>query len=169
VGIRKIFGLEDDIRVVAQADSLENLRLAIERHPADVVLVGGELFIGATSSIPELLRIAPDIKLIVQTLSADEVLTVELYRRGIRGIISRSISPELLIRCVRCIASGETWIDNYAVKWVIEAYRDQETALTIQRTQPHLTPKETAIITCITRGMRNKEIAFQLGTSEQSY
>jgi DNA-binding NarL/FixJ family response regulator len=167
VGIRKIFGLEDDIRVVAQADSLENLRLAIERHPADVVLVEGELFTGATSSIPELLRIAPDIKLIVQTLSADEGLTVELYRRGIRGIISRSISPDLLVRCVRRIASGETWIDNYAVKWVIEAYRGQETALASQRTQPRLSSKETAIITYITQGMRNKEIAWQLGTSEQ--
>ena len=38
VGIRKIFALEDDIRVVAQADSLENLRSALERHPTDVVL-----------------------------------------------------------------------------------------------------------------------------------
>jgi DNA-binding NarL/FixJ family response regulator len=167
VGIRKIFGLEDDIRIVAQADSLENLRAAIERQPTDVVLVEGELFTGATSSIPELLRIAPDIKLIVQTLSADEGLTVELYRRGIRGIISRSISPDLLVRCVRRIASGETWIDNYAVKWVIEAYRGQETALASQRKQPRLSAKETAIITCITQGMRNKEIAFQLGTSEQ--
>ena len=167
VGIRKIFGLEDDIRVVAQADSLENLRNAIERHRSDVVLVEGELFTGATSSISELLRIAPEIKLIVQTLSADEDLTVELYRRGIRGIISRSISPDLLIRCVRRIASGETWIDNYAVKWVIEAYCSQETALASQRAKPRLSPKETAIITCITQGMRNKEIAFQLGTSEQ--
>ena len=167
VGIRKIFGLEDEIRVVAQANSLENLRLAIERHPADVVLVEGEFFTGAMSSIPELLRIAPDIKLIVQTLSADEDLTVELYRRGIRGIISRSISPDLLVRCVRRIASGETWIDNYAVKWIIEAYRGQEAVLVSRRTQPRLSPKETTIITCITQAMRNKEIAFQLGTSEQ--
>jgi two-component system nitrate/nitrite response regulator NarL len=167
VGIRKIFGLEDDIRVVAQADSLENLRAAIERHPADVVLVEGELLTGATSSIPELLRIAPDIKLIVQAVSTDEDQTVELYRRGIRGIISRSISPDLLVRCVRRIATGETWIDNHAVKWLIEAYRGQEAALASQRTQPRLSSKETAIITCITKGMRNKEIAFQMGTSEQ--
>jgi DNA-binding NarL/FixJ family response regulator len=43
VGIRKIFALEDDIRVVAQADSLENLRAALERQPADVVLIEGGL------------------------------------------------------------------------------------------------------------------------------
>jgi DNA-binding NarL/FixJ family response regulator len=167
VGIRKIFGLEEDIRVVAQAESAENLRLAIDRHPCDVALVEGELLTGATSSISELLRIAPDIKLIVQTLSSDKDQTVELYRRGVRGIISRSTSPDLLVRCVRRIASGETWIDNYAVKWLLEDYRGQEAVLASQRTQPRLSPKETAIITCITQGMRNKEIAFQMGTSEQ--
>ena len=96
------------------------------RHPADVVLVGGKLLTGATGSLPELLRIAPDVKLIVQSVSADEGQTVELYRRGIRGIISRSISPDLLVRCVRRIATGETWIDNQSVNWVIEAYRAQE-------------------------------------------
>ena len=135
--------------------------------PADVVLVEGELFTGATDSIPELLRIAPNIKLIVQTVSSDEGHTVELYRRGIRGIISRSISPDLLVRCVRRIASGETWIDNYAVNWVIEAYRAQETALANRRTQPRSLPRRLAIITCITQGMRNKEIACQIGTTEQ--
>ena len=167
VGIRKIFALEDDIRVVAQADSLEQLRAAIERHPAEVVLVEGELLAGANNSIPELRRIAPDVKLIVQTEFADQNQTVALYRQGIRGIISRSISADLLVRCVRRIAGGETWIDNQALNWVIEAYRSQETALLNPHPQVRLSPKQTAIITCIVQGKRNKEIAFQLGTTEQ--
>jgi DNA-binding NarL/FixJ family response regulator len=167
VGIRKIFALEDDIRVVAQADSLENLRAALERQPADVVLIEGGLLTGAPTAIPDVLRIAPDVKLIVQAIGSDESQTVDLYRRGVRGIISRSISPDLLVRCVRRIATGETWIDNQAVNWVIDAYRAQAAALVSPRTQPRLSPKETAIITCITQGKRNKEIAFQLGTTEQ--
>ena len=167
VGIRKIFALEDDLRVVAQADSLENLRSAIERFPTDVVLMEGALITGAANLIPELLRSAPDVKLIVQAVAAEENHTVELYRRGVRGIISRSISPDLLVRCVRRIAAGETWIDNQSVNWVIEAYRAQAAALVSPRSQPRLSPKEMAIITCITQGKRNKEIAFQLGTTEQ--
>src|SRR5208282_6247762 len=106
VGIRKIFALEDDLRVVAQADSLENLRAAIERFPTDIVLLEGSLLAGTANVIPDLLRVAPDVKLIVQAVSADENHTVELYRRGVRGIISRSISPDLLVRCVRRIAAG---------------------------------------------------------------
>lgn len=167
VGIRKVFALEDDLRVVAQADSIENLRSAVERYPTDVVLMEGSLLQGTTNVIPELLRAAPDVKLIVQAVSADENQTVELYRRGVRGIISRSISPDLLVRCVRRIAAGETWIDNQSVTWVIEAYRAQAAALVSPRSQPRLSPKEMAIITCITQGKRNKEIAFQLGTTEQ--
>jgi DNA-binding NarL/FixJ family response regulator len=167
VGIRKVFALEDDLRVVAQADSLENLRAAIERFPTDVVLLEGSLLTGTSNVIPELLRAAPDVKLIVQAVAADENQTVELYRRGVRGIISRSISPDLLVRCVRRIAAGETWIDNQSVSWVIEAYRAQAAALVNPRSQPKLSPKEMAIITCITQGKRNKEIAYQLGTTEQ--
>ncbi|MGA2847901.1 MAG: response regulator transcription factor [Terracidiphilus sp.] len=167
VGIRKVFGLEDDLRVVAQADSIDNLRSAVERFPTDIVLMEGGLLNGTANVIPDLLRIAPDVRLIVQATSADENHTVELYRRGVRGIISRSISPDLLVRCVRRIAAGETWIDNQSVNWVIEAYRAQAAALVTPRTQPRLSPKELAIITCITQGKRNKEIASQLNTTEQ--
>ena len=167
VGIRKVFALEDDLRVVAQADSLETLRLAVERYPTDIVLLEGGMLAGTANAIPELMRLAPDVKLIVQASAADENYTVELYRRGVRGIISRSISPDLLVRCVRRIAAGETWIDNQSVNWVIEAYRAQAAALVSPRNQPRLSAKELSIITCITQGKRNKEIAFQLGTTEQ--
>jgi two-component system, NarL family, nitrate/nitrite response regulator NarL len=167
VGMRKVFALEDDLRVVAQVDTMENLRAAVQRFPSDIVLLEASLLAGTTEAIPELVRMAPDTKIIVQALAADESNTVELYRRGVRGIIPRSISPDLLIKCVRKIAQGETWIDNKSVNWVIEAYRSHAASLTNPRTQPRLSPKEHAIIYCITQGKRNKEIALQIGTTEQ--
>jgi DNA-binding NarL/FixJ family response regulator len=154
VGIRKVFGLEDDIRVVAQAET-------------DVVLLEGRLIAGTVDAIPQLLQRSPETKLIVQVMESDESNTVELYRRGVQGVVTRSVTPELLVRCVRKVANGETWIDNKSVSWVIDAYRAQAAVLTTPRSQPKLSDKELAIIACITRGMRNKEIAFQIGTSEQ--
>ena len=167
VGLRKVFALEDDIRVVAQAETLNNLYAALQRFPADIVVLEGQLITGIVDAIPELVRRAPQAKLIVQMADADETRTVELYRRGVRGVVPRSISPDLLVKCVRKIAAGETWIDNQSVSWVIEAYRSQATVLVNPRSRPALSQKEVAIITCITRGMRNKEIAFQIGTTEQ--
>lgn len=167
VGMRKVFALEDDIRVVAQAETFDNLLGALHRFPTDVVVLEGHLLTGIIDAIPELVRRAPDAKFIVQVSESDESNTVELYRRGVRGVVPRSISPDLLIKCVRKIAAGETWIDNQSVSWVIEAYRSQATSMTGPRMQPKLSKKELAIITCITRGMRNKEIAYQIGTTEQ--
>jgi DNA-binding NarL/FixJ family response regulator len=167
VGIKKIFAVEDDIRVVAQVETLANLYSALERYPTDIVLLEGQLISGTIDAIPELVRKAPDAKIIVQVSETDEANTVELYRRGVRGVVPRSISPDLLIKCVQKIADGETWIDNKSISWVIEAYRSQATTLTDPKVQPKLSKKELAIISCITRGMRNKEIAYQIGTTEQ--
>jgi two-component system, NarL family, nitrate/nitrite response regulator NarL len=168
VGIQTIFALEDGIRVIAQADTLPGLHHAIERFPTDVILlVQGKLIASTVDAIPELVRRAPKLKIIVNAAKNDETNTVELYLQGVQGIIRRSISPDLLVKCVRRIAAGETWIDNQSINEVIEAYRSQETALTNPRTQPRLSPKELAIVTCITQGKRNKEIACQLGTTEQ--
>lgn len=166
VGMAKIFATESDLQIAAQVDKLEDLR-GFSNTAADVLLLEGGLLAGTTDALPEIVALLPNIKIIVQTSTNDEANTVEMYRRGVRGIIPRSISPELLVRCIRKIASGETWIDNKSVNWVIEAYRAQAVALTDPRLQPRLSNKELTIISLITQGKRNKEIAFQLGTSEQ--
>ncbi|HZC42638.1 MAG TPA: response regulator transcription factor [Acidobacteriaceae bacterium] len=167
VGIRKIFAVEDDMRVVAQAENYPGLLAALERYPSDIVLLDGGMISGQAEAIPDMLKRAPNAKLIVQVSENSETFIVDLYRRGVRGVISRSISPDLLIRCVRKIADGETWIDNQSVSWVIEAYRTEANNLTNPKLQPRLSPKELSIIGCVTQGMRNKEIAYKIGTTEQ--
>jgi DNA-binding NarL/FixJ family response regulator len=167
VGMRKVFAIEDDIRVVAQAETLENLYTALQRFPVDVVIVEGKLIANAPEAIQRFNDSAPNARIIIQSATSDENRTVDFYRQGVRGVVPRSISPDLLVKCVRKTAAGETWIDNRSISWVIEAYRAQAAALMNPRTQPRLTPKELTIVGCITRGMRNKEIATQIGTTEQ--
>ena len=167
VGIQKIFALEDDIRVVAGFDTLAGLHDAIQRFSADLVLLEGRLIGGAVDTIFELIHQVPRLKIIVQLSKNDQITTVELIRRGVRGIIPRSISADLLVKCVRRVAAGEIWIDNQSINSIIEAFRSQKDALTSLRSQPRLSAKELAIIAYVTQGMRNKEIASQLGTSEQ--
>jgi DNA-binding NarL/FixJ family response regulator len=165
--MRKVFGPESGVSVVAEADNLQTLQDTVQRVPADVLLLEGAMITGTANAVPAVVRLAPDLRIIVQAASTDESHTVDLYRRGVRGIIPRSISPDLLIKCVRKIAAGETWIDNQSVTWVIEAYRSQAGNMANPRNQPRLNQKEMLIIAGITQGKRNKEIAYQLGTTEQ--
>jgi DNA-binding NarL/FixJ family response regulator len=167
VGIRKIFALEDDIRVVAQAESLGQVLSAASKHVADVVLFEAAITPNPPEAISEMLKRSPASKVIVVLVEPDEEDTVDLFRRGVRGIVSRSISPDLLVKCVRKVAEGETWLDNRGVNWVLEAYRTQATQLTSPRPKTRISDKELLIISCVTQGMRNKEIAKEIGTTEQ--
>ena len=168
VGMSKVFAAEPDIHVIAQADSLPNLRSTLKQHQADVLLLDWSILGGHTEFVPELIKAGPTpVKMIVQGAIADETRMIELYRNGVRGTISRSISPDLLLRCVRKVAAGETWIDNQSLTLLIDAYRLQATQGVNTKVAPRLSPKEISIITYISQGKRNKEIAHHIGTSEQ--
>jgi two-component system nitrate/nitrite response regulator NarL len=104
---------------------------------------------------------------VVITPAADEQLTLDLFRRGAHGILSREVEPEMLVECLRKVAAGEPWLENQAVHWVMEAYRGHALRPSGARPKIQLTPKETLIVSCVTQGMKNKEIAIRVGTTEQ--
>src|SRR3984957_5918880 len=129
VGVLQVLTSEIDMRVVAQADTLAGVHRAVDRFfiplptPSEsttaIILLQGHIIPATTNVISELVSRAPQVKIIAQLDKKDESNTVELYRRGVRGIIPRSISPELLVKCVRKVAAGETWIDNQSVNGLI--------------------------------------------------
>src|SRR5262249_47452340 len=146
VGTKKIFALEDDIRVVAQAENLVQLNSALNKFPCDVLLYEAEVGPNPHETVAEISKNHPNVKMVVLAANPDEEETVEFYRRGVRGLISRAISPDLLVKCVRKVSTGEFWIDNQGVNWVIEAYRNQAAQLTSPRTKARLSDKELHII-----------------------
>jgi DNA-binding NarL/FixJ family response regulator len=166
-GLRKIFALEDDIRVVGQAETLPQTQSAVTKFSADVLIFESALAANPVEAVTELLRQAPEIKIVVVTPASDEQLTLDLFRRGAHGILSREVEPEVLVDCLRKVAAGEPWLENQAVHWVMEAFRGHNLRPSGARPKVQLTPKETLIVSCVTQGMKNKEIAIRVGTTEQ--
>src|SRR5271165_5349913 len=168
VGMGKIFALEKDLEVVAQTDTLPQTFTVVSSTPADVILFEACLSPNPAESVSEVIRRAqPGTKIIVISHFTGEEETVDYLRRGVRGILTRSVSPDLLVRCVRKVSVGETWLDNQGVNWVIEAYRSQAEHGTSPKQQLRLSEKEMLIIGGVTQGLKNKDIAMEVGTTEQ--
>ena len=87
-GLRKIFALEDDIRVVGQAKTLPQTQSAVTKFSADVLIFESALAPNPVEAVAELLRQAPHLKIVVVTPASDEQLTLDLFRRGAHGILS---------------------------------------------------------------------------------
>lgn len=166
-GLRKIFALEDDIRVVGQAETLAQTQSALAKFSADILIFEAALAPNPVEAVSELLRQNSKLRIVVVTAGPDEELTLELFRRGAHGIVSREVEPELMVDCLRKVVAGDTWLDNQAIHWVMEAYRNQNNRASGARPKVQLTPKEALIVSCVTQGMKNKEIALRVGTTEQ--
>ena len=166
-GLRKVFALEDDIRVVGQAETLQQTQSAVAKFAADILIFEAALTPNPVEAVAELIRQNPKLRVVVVTPGSDEDLTLDLFRRGAHGIVSREVEPELLVDCLRKVAAGETWLDGQGIHWVMEAFRNQNSRPAGARPKVQLTPKETLIVSCVTQGMKNKEIALRVGTTEQ--
>jgi DNA-binding NarL/FixJ family response regulator len=166
-GLRKVFALEDDLRVVGQAETLTQAQSAAKKFSSDVMIFEAALAPNPVEAVAELLRQNPQMRIVVVTAGSDEGLTLDLFRRGAHGIVSREVEPELLVECLRKVADGETWLDAQGTRWVLEAYRTQGSRPSGTRSKVQLTPKESLIVSCVTQGMKNKEIALRVGTTEQ--
>src|ERR1700730_10525115 len=166
-GLRKIFALEDDIRVVGQSETLAQTLSAAKKFTADILIFEAALTDNPLEAVSDLIRQTPSLRLVVVTAVPNEELTLQLLRRGAYGIVSREVEPELLVDCLRKVSEGHPWLDGRGVQWVLEAYRTQGVRPVSARPKVQLTPKESLIVSCVTQGMKNKEIALRVGTTEQ--
>jgi len=166
-GLRKIFALEDDLRVVGQAETASQAFIAAQKFSADILLFEAALAPNPADAVIELIKQNPALRLVVITEEPNEELTLELFRRGAHAIVSREVEPELLVDCLRKVAQGELWLDSRGIHWVLAAYRTQALRGGGMQPKAHLTPKESVIVACVTQGMKNKEIAQHVGTTEQ--
>src|ERR1700722_17248590 len=166
-GLRKIFALEDDIRVVGQAESLDQTVAAIQKFSSDIVIFEAALSPNPADAVSDLLRQNAGCRLVVVLQEPDQEMTLELFRRGAHSVVSREIEPEMLVECLRKVAQGEPWLESRSVAWELQAYRTQGLRPAGSRPKVSLTPKESLIVSCVTRGMKNKGSALRVGTPEK--
>ncbi len=166
-GLRKVFALEDDIRVVGQAENVGQAMMAIQKFSADVMVLEAALGPDPAEMVSDLMRQSGSCRLVVVLQAPDQEMTLELFRRGAHAVVSKEVEPEMLVNCLRQVARGEPWLEPQAVAWVLDAYRTQGTRPATARPKVQLTPKETLIVSCVTQGMKNREIALRVGTTEQ--
>jgi DNA-binding NarL/FixJ family response regulator len=166
-GLRKVFALEDDLRVVGQSETFPQTLSAVQKFSADVLIFEAALAPNACDAVSELMRQNRNCRVVVVLPEPNQDMTLDLLRRGAHSIVSREVEPETLVDCLRKVAHGEPWLETRAIGWVLEAFRTQGSRGTGSRPKVQLTPKESLIVSCVTQGMKNKEIALRVGTTEQ--
>jgi DNA-binding NarL/FixJ family response regulator len=167
-GLRLILGSEADIEIVAECNDGAEALDATRRHRPDVVLMDVRMptrdGLTATAGIRDDPQ-APPV-LMLTTFDDDEVLWGAI-QAGAAGFVLKDTEPDDLVRAVRRVADGGSWLDPRVTPRVLNALRSRSVpraAGVVSR----LSGREVEVLGLMARGANNREIAGTLHVSERT-
>ncbi|MEP6504971.1 MAG: response regulator transcription factor [Betaproteobacteria bacterium] len=155
-GIRALLGTESDIELVGEAGSDEIESLQFTSLMPAVVLVGASLSgYGSVRTIARLHAFDPCIRVIVIASRSADVRTRRAIGAGAQGCLLSSNVRLELAKAVRAVASGHRFIDGDSAIQLMQGSRQDE-----------LKAREIQVLERVAAGKANKEIAYELSTTE---
>lgn len=165
-GVKLIVEREDDMEVVGEAgNGRAAIELARELQP-DIILMDISMpELNGLKAAAKLKRIAPDIKILTLTRHTDTAYLNELLQAGISGYVLKQSAPVELIRAIRAVAGGGSYLDPAVTGKVFSGFVERQNKLRGDATCEQLTEREREIFRHIALGYSNKEIAEKMDIS----
>jgi DNA-binding NarL/FixJ family response regulator len=176
-GLEKALGMAEDIALLGHADNgAKGLQQASTLNP-DVVLLDVNLPDQNGHQVARKLTAEhPNIAVVMLTAYHDVHQELFAMRSGASAYCAKDISPDELIAVIRDVAKGLFVVNSKRLQrdeleqW-IHSQLDSVTGPYTEDSEQHLiplSPRETEILRSVTGGMSNKEIASELGISQQT-
>jgi DNA-binding NarL/FixJ family response regulator len=173
-GLKKLLLLEDDFAVVGEAgDGREVLDRVRELDP-DVLLLDLRMpNLDGLATLQALQQTNKRTRVIVLTASEDKNEFVQAMKLGCSGIVLKQTAPDLIVKSIRKVHSGEIWLDSHTTAAVMRQF---STGLEGSggggggkgRERSPLSTREREIVALVAQGYKNKEMAEKMFISEQT-
>ena len=165
LGLQYLLSNHPEFEVAASCANGEEALQAIREHRPDMLVL--ELYLPKKNSLNLIREILTDglrPKVVILTASLDEDQLLDVIRLGVRGVVLKSMTPDLFIRCLQKIQAGGEWLENHSASLALEKLLRRETEK--RNLQNRLTSREMELLRLAATGMRNQDIAGRLFISE---
>jgi len=161
--LRDSLGREPDIEVVGEAgDAAGALEGARDLRPDLVVLDIGLPDVNGVEAATRLKQQAGvDSKIVALSAYADRRFVSEMLRAGASAYVTKSSAGTELVRAIRAVAAGQTYICPEVAGALVSAMRESPE----KGEAPRLSRREREILLLIAEGARSPTIAEQLHIS----
>jgi len=159
--LRTILEKAGDIVVVAEAeDGLVALERARSFAPDVVVMDIGLVGMSGIETTRRMLAENPAIKVLGLSAIADRRMVTQMLEAGATGYVAKSAGSEELLRGIRAVAQGETYLYAEAAAAIVDSMRKQS----LQGKQSEtLGRREREVLQLLAGGKTSVQIAGALG------
>lgn len=153
MGFAYVVSSASGLELLTVCDDLSKLVQLAESAKPDIVLLDltSELTFGVLS---DLQRSLPDSKTVLWVRSISTEMAYQAMALGVRGILRKTLPVELLIKCLQKVHEGEFWFEKTL------------TASFLAAKTIGLTKRESQLVSLLSQGLKNKEIAATLSITE---
>ena len=168
-GVAHTLQAEPDIEIVGQGASAdEAIRLAAELLP-DLILLDIHMPGGGLHAARTITTTCPVTRIVMLTVSEEEEDLLAALKAGARGYVLKGVPARELIRVVRAVSAGESYVTPALAAGLLRELTGAEPGA---RPAPdpldELTERERQILEGVAAGLSNKEIGQQLHLSEKT-
>lgn len=137
------------------AEALE----AVEQHDPEILILDVQMPEGdGLHVLREMRRKGDQRRVVLLTASIDDRRFAEALSLKVQGALMKSSDPGLLIDCLDSVRDGSDWIDPSLQQRALHVRSESR--------RVSLSPRERELVGLVSKGMRNREIAEELGVTE---
>lgn len=165
-GLKLLVNSQPDMEVIGEADNGRvAVKLAQQLLPDVIVMDVSMPELNGLQATKRLKQICPQVKILPLTRHTDDGYMQQLIQAGASGYVLKQSKSSELLRAIRAVAAGQTYLDPAITEKVFAHIRDRTRATRGALPNTNLTEREQEVLRLIAWGYINKEIAARLNLS----
>lgn len=164
-GLRALINAQPDMEVIGEAgDGRIAWQKAAQLKPDLIIMDFTMPDMNGAQATERLKRDHPQIKILALTAHENRGFLQQLLQAGASGYLLKRAASEELIRAIRTVVTGATYLDSEMAGKVVDGYVNKQGIEDFTR-RSRLSEREEEVLRLIAWGHGNKEIAAQLKIS----
>lgn len=160
-GVKTALSSKKDIKIIAEADNGSHLLNLLKGITPDVILLDIQMpIMDGITTLPEIKKLYPTIKIIMLTMMDDQSMITKLMELGANSYLTKTSDSEIIYEAIKTCHTQEFYFNSLTNKALLNNLRQKTPSFVkLQQEDATLSDKEITVLRLMCEEKSTREIA----------